>query len=145
MPELSTLLNEEKRPQVVAELAKLAEDTVSNASGLTGIALKGGVGAAKKMDANIVTTGLDRILPDALGELQPYWTEYIAGEKSGFGPFLAQRDTEVADALLAVGDRAAENAPAAATKIYSGLRGKAQGIIAPVVPQLGELLEKHMA
>ncbi|SES09695.1 DUF6918 family protein [Corynebacterium cystitidis] len=145
MPELSALLNEQKRPQIVAELNTVVNDTVSSTSGLTGMALKGGLGAASKMDSNFVEKGINRLLPDLLGELQPHWAKYSESGTSNFGAYLAANEDHVINGILKLADDNVSKAPAALQKVYNGLRGKAAGIISPALPKVGAAIEKHMA
>ncbi|WP_018298143.1 DUF6918 family protein [Corynebacterium lubricantis] len=149
MPELSALLNEDKRPQVVADLANVAENAVAAQSGITGVTLKGGVTAAKKIDANMLEKIVNRVLPDLLGELQPHWSAYETGSAAdsaagSFGAYLAQHDDKVVDSFLSVADRNAEKAPNVLGKVYQSLRGKASKIVAPALPEFGDTIEKHM-
>lgn len=143
MSELSALLNEQKRPQVVADLDTVVDETVSNASGLVGMALKGGVGAANKVDSDFINKGINRILPDLLGELQPHWNAYRDSDSADFGSYLAAHEDEVTNGLLKLADDNVSNAPAALEKIYNGLRNKAANIVGPALPQVGNVIEKH--
>lgn len=144
MTELSALLGESKRPHVVDDLTQVADTAVAGQSGLTGMALKGALSAAQKVDANIVHTGINRILPDLLGEMQPFWNDFQTAGGPGFGAYLSSREDEVVDSLLKVADRNAEKAPGALTKVYGSLRGKAQKIVGPALPGVGSAIEKHM-
>lgn len=145
MSDLSQLLTDEKRSAVSADLATFAEDTVAAQKGITGAAVKAAVGTAKKLDSEIVTKGVNRMLPEILGDLQPHWTAFTADPSADFGNFLAGRSDQVVDALMAVADRNAEqiNVPALA-KAYNALRGKGAGIIEPTIPELGRILQRHM-
>lgn len=108
MSDLSQLLTDEKRPAVTADLATFAEDTVAAQKGITGAAVKAAVVTAKKLDSDIVTKGVNRMLPEILGDLQPHWTAFTADPSADFGNFLAGRSDQVVDALMAVADRNAE-------------------------------------
>ena len=146
MTDLSQLLTADKREAVVADLAAFADATVAKQSGITGTAIKAAVAAAKKVDANIVPKGINRMLPDVLGDLQPHWQAFHAEGATDFGAFLAGRSAQVVDSLMAIADRNAESitmAPLA--KAYNGLRGKAAKVIEPEVPELGRILQKHMS
>ncbi|MDU3175180.1 MAG: hypothetical protein E6689_07115, partial [Corynebacterium striatum] len=70
MSNLSQLLEEPTRTSVVTALVSLVDNTVSEQSGITGMAIKGAVAAAKKVDADIVSKGINRALPDLLGEME---------------------------------------------------------------------------
>lgn len=146
MTDLSQLLTADKRDAVVADLTDFADATVAKQSGITGTAIKATVAAARKVDANIVSKGVNRMLPDVLGDLQPHWQAFHAEGATDFGAFLAGRSSQVVDSLMAIADRNAESitmAPLA--KAYNGLRGKAAKVIEPEVPELGRILQKHMS
>lgn len=145
MSNLSTLLEQSHRPQLVADVVTLADNTISEQSGLTGMALKGAVGAGKKKDPEIVTKGVNRALPDILGDLEPLWQEYQNSETKDFSDFVTGRSAQIADIIMKNADKHAEkiNVPAIA-KAYSALRGKAAGIIEAKIPALAQVIENHM-
>lgn len=145
MSNLSQLLQDPTRTSVTAELATFVDETVAAQSGLTGMALKGAVAAAKKMDSAIVVKGMNRLLPDITGELEPYWQDFVASGQADFGAFLEPRAGEVTDTIMKVADRHAQtiNVPALA-KAYSSLRGKASNIIEPQIPALARIVQKHV-
>lgn len=143
MTDLNALLAETTRPTVVAELSQLAESTIASQSGLTGMALKTGVAAVKKSNADAIPWGIERFLPELVSALTPYWEAYDPASSAGFGNYLASRGDDVVASLLEVGDRAAESGPASAGRVYTSLRGKAVKILAPVLPELGDIIERH--
>ncbi|MDY5785559.1 MULTISPECIES: DUF6918 family protein [unclassified Corynebacterium] len=143
MSDLNALLTDTTRPTVVAELTQLADRTVANQSGLTGMALKSAVGAAKKADGEAVSKGINKFLPQLVEELTPFWNDYNSAESAGFGNFLASRETELSDRILAVGDSLSGQGPAAIQKVYSALRGKLSSIIGPTLPELGDIIERN--
>lgn len=146
MTDLSQLLTADKREAVVADLAAFADATVAKQSGITGTAIKAAVAAARKVDANIVSKGVNRMLPDVLGDLQPHWQAYQDEGATDFGAFLAGRSAQVVDSLMAIADRNAESITVAPlAKAYNGLRGKAAKVIEPEIPELGRILQKHMS
>lgn len=145
MSNLSQLLEEPTRTSVVTVLVSLVDNTVSEQSGITGMAIKGAVAAAKKVDADIVSKGINRTLPDLLGEMESYWQEFDSSPQEDFGTYLAGNNKEVADSILGVADRNADqvNNPAL-VKTYNSLRNKIAKIIEPQVPELARILQKHM-
>ncbi len=146
MTDLSQLLTDDKRDAVVADLTAFADATVGKQSGLTGTAIKAAVAAAKKVDTNIVSKGVNRMLPDVLGDLQPHWQAYQDEGATDFGAFLAGRGPQVVDSLMSIADRNAESITVAPlAKAYNGLRGKAAKIIEPEIPELGRILQRHMS
>lgn len=147
MTDLTLLLTDTKRSGVVADLADLAESAVHAQSGITGMAVKGALAAGKKMRPDIVTQGINRLLPDILGELDQDWKNYQESDAGAadFGAYLEPRSGEVAESLLNVSDRQiGEMNNQAVEKVYSSLRGRGSALLSPHVPELGRILEKHM-
>lgn len=142
MTDLSQLLSAANRPQVVQELTSLIDATVARQSGLTGMALKSAVAAGKKADADAVSKGVNKFLPQIVEELTPYWSAYKASGQQGFGDFLAGREDEVVKAILDAGDQQADSMPGPVKKVYSTLRGKAAKIVGPALPEFGEIVER---
>ena len=142
MTDLSQLLSATNRPQVVQELTSLIDATVARQSGLTGMALKSAVAAGKKADADAVSKGVNKFLPQIVEELSPYWSAYQASGQQGFGDFLAGREDEVVKAILEAGDQQADSMPGPVKKVYSTLRGKAAKIVGPALPEFGEIVER---
>lgn len=146
MTDLSSLLTDTKRDAVVADLAALADAAVSRQSGISGTAIKAAVSAARKIDADIVVKGVNRMLPDVLGDLQPHWQAFQGDAEQDFGTFLAGRNDAVVDSLMAVADRNAESITVAPlAKAYNALRGKGAKLISPELPEFGRILQKHMS
>lgn len=146
MTDLSSLLTDNKRDAVVADLAALADAAVGRQSGISGTAIKAAVAAAKKIDADIVAKGVNRMLPDVLGDLQPHWQAFQEDAEQDFGTFLAGRNDAVVDSLMAVADRNAESITVAPlAKAYNSLRGKGAKVISPEIPEFGRILQKHMS
>ena len=76
MSNLSQLLESETRSAVIKDLSQFVDETVAEQSGITGMAIKGAVTAATKVSPDIITRGLNKILPDMLGDLEPYWSDF---------------------------------------------------------------------
>ena len=146
MTDLSSLLTDDKRDAVVADLAALADTAVGKQSGISGTAMKAAVAAAKKIDSNIIAKGVNRMLPDVLGDLQPHWHAFQQEAEQDFGTFLAGRNDAVVDSLMAVADRNAQSITVAPlAKAYNSLRGKGAKVIGPEIPEFGRILQKHMS
>lgn len=143
MTDLKRLLKDPTRGHVTDELVALAQKTIDNQSGLTGMALKSAVAAAKKVDNNAVHTGVDQLLPNVIEELEPYWSEYKGSGADSFGGYLADNEEKVTDSVMKIGDSFSGRAPAPAQKVYSSMRGKIGGIIAPALPEFGAIIERH--
>ena len=145
MAHLSELMSAPQRTAVVSDCGELVEGVVAKQSGITGMALKGAVAAAKKVDAAIITKALDRVLPDVLDALDPHWQDFASNPEQDFGSFLEPRSAEVSDSIMSVADKHAEqiNSPALSNP-YNSLRGKASKFLTPAVPDFGRVLQQHM-
>ena len=145
MAHLSELMSGPQRTAVINDCGELVEGVVAKQSGITGMALKGAVAAAKKVDRAIITKALGRVLPDVLDALDPHWQEFSETSKQDFGSFLEPRSTQVSDSIMSVADKHAKqiNSPAL-SKPYNSLRGKASKFLTPAVPDFGRVLQKHM-
>lgn len=143
MTDLSNLLDSANRPKVVEDIAKLIDDTVASQSGLTGMALKSAVAAGKKADADAISKGVNKFLPQIVDELNPFWNAFNASDEQNFGQFLSAREDEVVKSMLDAGDSAVDSMPGPVKKVYSTLRGKAAKIVGPALPELGNIVERH--
>lgn len=145
MSNLSQLLEPQVRPALIKELSEFIQQTVSEQSGISGMAIKGAVSTATRVNADIIPKGINQILPDMLGDLEPRWAEFEKAGATDFGAFLDKDSAQVADAAMSTADRHAERinvAPLA--KAYNSLRNKGAKIVEGKVPELGRILQNHM-
>lgn len=145
MSNLSQLLEPQVRPALINELSEFIQQTVSEQSGISGMAIKGAVSTATRVNADIIPKGINQILPDMLGDLEPRWAEFEKAGATDFGAFLDKDSAQVADAVMSTADRHAERinvAPLA--KAYKSLRNKGAKIVEGKVPELGRILQSHM-
>lgn len=142
---LETILTDPaRRPAVVADLNELVGQEVKDKGGMSGAAVKLGYQTVSKIRPGVVPAAVDRMLPQFAGALQPFYADYQAAPGAGFGAYLVSRESEAADALLAVTDRRAEGSSSEALKkAYAKLRPNAQKNVAEALPRLGSLIEKH--
>lgn len=145
MVHLSTLMSGSTRTEFIAECADLVEKVASVQSGISGMAIKGGLAAAKKADANVVPKGLEQIIPDVLDALDPRWQDFADSGEEDFGAFLKPHQDKVSDEIMKIADKHVEKVNSAALrKPYNSLRGKATKILSPEVPAFGRIVQKHM-
>lgn len=145
MAHLSTLMHGSTRTEFIAECGDLVEKVAASQSGISGMAIKGGLAAAKKADANVVPKALERILPDVLDALDPRWQDFVESGKEDFGAFLEPHQEEVSDEIMNIADKHVEKVNSAALrKPYNSLRDKATKILSPEVPAFGRVVQKHM-
>lgn len=150
MTDLSKLLGDAVRPNLVNDLSGLVELTAGKQSGLTGMAIKSALAAGKKADAEAVPKGINRFLPQIIEALQPFWERYTSssseadGATNGFGDFLNSREGDVVESLLTAADKSTDQMPTAVQKAYSSVRGKAGKIVGPALPELGSIIERYV-
>jgi hypothetical protein len=141
------LLASDIRPRVVADCEDLVTNEVSEMSGVTGAAVKLAYNTVRKVDSNHIHAMIETILPNTADALQPYWegfTSEFTASGGDFGGYLAARDEEVAEALLAITDRRRDNSGRPAIiKAYNTIRGRAIKQVKSALPALGALIQKY--
>ncbi|NLU84173.1 hypothetical protein [Rhodococcus sp. HNM0569] len=139
-----TLLDESRTSEVVADVQNLVDAEVADKSGASGLALKGGYAAVKKVGPSIVPDAIEGLLPAFVDKLEPYWQDFAGSGESSFADFLAARGDAAADSLLGVTDTRIEGSDRAAVKkVYSSLRGSAKKHVVEALPRLGALVQKY--
>ena len=96
-----TLLEETRRAAVFADVRALIDAEVSDKKGASGIAVKSGYAAVKKVSPSIVGEAVEKLLPSFLDRLDPFWQEFRANG-GRFADYLSARADDVSDALLGV-------------------------------------------
>ena len=145
MSHLSQLLDGATRQAVINDVAQLIDTVVAEQSGITGMAIKGAVSAAKKTDANVLSKVVAQVFPDVLGELEPTWQEFEASGQSDFAAFVEPRSEQIAGSIMNIADNKSQQVNNGAfLKAYNALRGKAVKIVTPHVPALARTLAAHM-
>lgn len=138
----SSLASQISDPAALSQdLAGVIDAQVKAQSGISGAAVKAAYAAANKFKPGVVVKATSTMLPDFLDALSPLWESRPAG--TGFGAHLAANSETASEALLAVTDRQAESAPAALTKAYKSLRGKAKGYVAESLVPVGDAIERR--
>jgi hypothetical protein len=143
-----TLLAPQTQPQVIADCEKLVDREVADMSGVTGTAIRLAYKTVSTFDSGHIPAMIETILPNVAQSLQPYWESFAAGAARGggdFGAYLAAREGEVADALLAITDsRQRASSRATIVKAYKTVRGSAVKHVKAALPALGELVQRYM-
>ncbi len=136
-----SVLADDRREAVIADLSGVVEAEVRDKKGISGTAVKAGYAAANKVVPGLTDRALQRMLPDFAAALDPFWADFSGGD---FGAYLASRQGEVSAALLSVTDRRVEGSSREAIKkAYRGMRGKAEDHVQAALPRLGAALQKH--
>ncbi len=138
------LLDPTRRPTVVTDLQTLVDAEVSDSGGVSGAVIKTGYATVKKVKPGIVTSAVDKMLPQFATALEPFYADYRASAGNDFGAYLAARPAEAANALLGVTDaRAEQSSSDALKKVYGKLRPQGQKNVEEALPRLGRLIDQH--
>jgi hypothetical protein len=141
------LLAPDIQPRVVADCEELVTNQVAELSGVTGAAIKLAYNTVRKFDSSHINGMIQSILPNVADALQPYWAQFSAEytpSSGDFGGFLAARDEEVSEALLAITDRRRDNSGRPAiVKAYNAIRARAGKQVKAALPALGLLIQKY--
>lgn len=139
-----SLLDDAKRTAFLADAKEVLDAEVSDKGGASGLAVKGGYAAVKKISPSIVPDALESLAPKLVSQLEPYWQEYAATGSGQFADLLVAKSDEVAEALLAVTDaRADASTRPALKKVYSSMRSSAKKNVIEALPRLGDLVQRH--
>ena len=134
--------DESKRQQVVAEAIQLVDAEVGDKGGLSGMAIKTAYAMVKGLAPGMMNKLMNGLLDPFLGALEPFYDE--AKQKGAdVKAHLVSRQTDVANALLAITDaRAASAGQGTLKKGYEKLRPTAQKHTEQAVPRLGDFVKK---
>ncbi|WP_327094020.1 hypothetical protein OIE68_27915 [Nocardia vinacea] len=139
-----SLLDDAKRTAFLADAKEVLDAEVSDKGGASGLAVKGGYAAVKKISPSIVPDALESLAPKLVSQLEPFWQEYAATGSGQFADLLVAKSDEVAEALLAVTDaRADSSTRPALKKVYSSMRSSAKKNVIEALPRLGDLVQRH--
>lgn len=141
------LLTDEIKPKLVTATTKLVDDEVRAKSGLSGMAIKAGYKAVNAIKPTLVREAVDNLLPKFVDKLEPFFTAWVDGGKSGtFGAHLKAKPRDVANALLAVTDDRAKNVDnKTIKKTYEKLRPQGEKNVEAAVPGLGRTLDQFIS
>jgi hypothetical protein len=140
------LLAPHTQPEVTVDCLKLIDQEVADKSGISGTTVKVAYKTVKTFKPGYLQSMMERLLPDIVDNLQPYWEDFNASGASEFGDYLVKRSDEVSEALLSVTDKhAASSERPAILRAYRAVRGGAAKHIAAALPQVGALVQKYAA
>jgi hypothetical protein len=138
------LLAPDTQPQVVTDCLALIDQEVSEKSGVSGTAVKLAYKTAATFASGYLRNTVERLLPDIVNALQPYWADFNASGGSDFGDYLAKRGDEVSESLLAVSDdHSTRSQRPVILKAYQAVRASAGRHIQAALPQVGKLVVKY--
>ncbi|MGL5059223.1 MAG: DUF6918 family protein [Microcoleus sp.] len=138
------LLNENNRDNFVDDCVKLIDRQVAAASGLGGLAIKAAYSTVKGIRADYCAQVLHQLLPDISTSLDPMWNDAVSNGNPV--DYMTEKKSEVADRLLQISDKKAENSTRAIVKsAYAKLRPSAKNYVEKGVPDLAAIINKHTA
>ena len=139
-----TLLEPGTHPQVTADCMSLIQQEVSSKSGVSGTAVKLAYKTVSTFASGYLHSMVETLLPEMVGQLEPYWADFTASGASDFGDYLTKRGDEVSEALLSVTDARAETSERPTIlKAYRAVRGSAAKHVAAALPAVGALVQKY--
>ncbi|MGN2635707.1 DUF6918 family protein [Nocardia takedensis] len=139
-----SLLVDAKRTAFLADAKEVLDAEVSDKGGASGLAVKGGYAAVKKISPSIVPDALESLAPKFVEKLDPFWAQYTAAGTGNFADLLVANSDSVAEALLSVTDeRAQASSRPALQKVYSSMRSSAKKNVIEALPRLGDLVQRH--
>ena len=144
MPTLKEIAAQgDKRQTVVREACTVLDQEVADKSGVTGLAIKRAYKIVQGVKPGFVPEVVDHLLDDFLDALDPLYQEALEQQKKP-SVHLVEQKGRMADALLAITDKRAENAQRKAIKkAYEKLRPSAKKHVEAAAPRLGEMLDRH--
>jgi hypothetical protein len=138
------LLAPDSQPKVVADCYLLIQQEVSDKSGVSGTAVKLAYKTVNTFMPGHIRHMVEKMLPEMVDKLEPYWADFSTSGSSQFGDYLAKRGDEVSEALLSVTDaRAAASGRPTVIKAYGSVRGSAVKHVEAALPRVGDLVLKY--
>ena len=138
------LLAPDTQPLVMADCYTLIEQELSDKSGMSGAAVKLAYKTVNTFMPGHVRHMVGVLLPEMVGQLEPYWADFSISGGAEFGDYLAKRGPEVSEALLSVTDaRAAASSRPTVIKAYGSVRGSAVKHVEAALPRVGDLVLKY--
>jgi hypothetical protein len=143
---LKDIVSSDQRPAIIRDAVDLVNSEVSSKSGLSGMAIKAGYKAVKTVKPTLIRDAVDNLLDKFVDKLEPFYTAWIDGGKSGsFESHLSSQANKVANALLGVTDDRAKSVDnRTIRKTYEKLRPQGEKNVQAAVPGLGRLLGKYI-
>lgn len=134
----------DRRDEMVDACCRLLDAEVKRKSGLSGMAVKAGYKMLKSFKPGAVRSAVDGLIDEFIEALEPFHTDFEQAGSGTFGGQIKGRQHEVAEALLAVTDRRAQQPDQKAlAKVYGKLRGTGLRNVEQAVPGLADLMDRY--
>jgi len=140
------LLAPDTQPKVIADCFTLIDQELADKSGVSATAVKIAYKTVKGFAPGYLRDTVEDMLPQMVGQLEPYWADFSTSGGAEFGDYLSKRGDEVSESLLSVTDgMAAVSKRPTIIKAYRSVRGGAAKHIEAALPRLGALVLKYAA
>ena len=146
MGKLTELLQDTaRRDELIADLAEMVEEYVSDRGGFRGITLRTGLAAVKRKLPDAIPRTVTRLLPEFLAALEPLHDRAKARNGEDFARFLKKDRTLVAETMMGIADTRVERSTNAGVKgFYARFRSTAEHEAEEIVPGLADVLARHL-
>jgi len=132
----------DKRKEIVDACARLLDEEVKKKKGIGGLAVKAGYKVLKALKPGAAVNMVDALFDDFIEALDKFHADYDGS--GSFGGYIKTRESEVAEALVQVTDRRAQNTKhGSLRKGYQKLRGSARRNVQEAVPGLADLIDRY--
>ena len=129
---------------MVSDCEALIDGKVKDMSGISGTAVKLAYKTVRTFSSDHIHYMIETLLPRMADTLQPYWADFNAAGGGQFGDYLAKREDEVTEALLAITDERGRNSSRPTiVKAYNTVRGSAAKQVKAALPDVGALVQKY--
>ncbi|KAF3886127.1 MULTISPECIES: DUF6918 family protein [Nostocales] len=136
------LADPNKKNMVVSDCLKLMDTQVASTGGVSGIALKAGYTAIRKIAPNYCAEAVERLLPEFFSALDPIWSEGV--QTGDPAKHLIQNQSRTADALLSVTDARSEKTKNTTVRsVYNKLRNSAKKNVEEAIPDLAQIIDNY--
>ncbi|MED5372902.1 MAG: hypothetical protein VX899_17920 [Myxococcota bacterium] len=133
------------RRAIVDDGVKVIDAEVSDKRGISGMAVKAGYKAVKKIKPGFINVALDMLMPEFAQAVDPFYDEWKAKGSGTLEAFFKANDSRIANALLAITDRRVDDKTnRAAAKAYKSLRGQGVEHTKAAMPRLAGLVSRHV-
>lgn len=143
---LSDLIKDQsKRRGIVDDGVAVIDAEVADKRGLSGMAVKAGYKAVKKIKPGFVNVALDMLMPEFAAAIDPYYDEWKSSGNGTLEQFFKRSDNRIAESLLSITDKRVDSKTnRIVSKAYRGLRGQGVGHTKSAMPRLAGLVMRHI-
>lgn len=140
------LLSPPTRDALQSDCVALIYQHIEQRKGVRGLAMRTGITLLKTLRADAVERGVEKLLPGFVSAIEPLHADFLDQAEGDFSQFLQQHSDRAARDLLQVSDQTvAQSGQRTIQAAYAQLRRFAKSELATVLPQVGQMIETHLA